>query len=120
MPEDQVRSTRAADMLLPLLVFAAVFLAFLPSLRNGFVGWDDDRNIEHNENYRGLGAAQLKWMFTTFHMGPYQPLSWMTLGADYLIGGTRPFGYHLTNVLLHALAAVLLMDVAARLIRLRA
>ncbi|HNW43734.1 MAG TPA: tetratricopeptide repeat protein [Elusimicrobiales bacterium] len=91
----------------PLLAAAVTFLVFLPSLKNGFVNWDDLQNIVENQNYRGLGWRQLKWMFTTFHLGPYQPLSWLTYGADYLAWGMDPFGYHLTNVVLHSANAAL-------------
>ena len=54
-------------------------------------------------------------MFTTFHMGHYQPLTWLTLGIDYLIWGLNPLGYHLTNLLLHCINAVVLYFVAVRL-----
>src|ERR1044071_3835585 len=92
-------------------------LVFLPSLRNGFVNYDDNLNFLENSHYRCLGIEQLRWMWTTFHMGPYQPLSWMTLGLDYVLWGMRPVGYHLTNIILHALAAGLFADVAMRLYR---
>jgi len=91
--------------LMPLLVAALTFAVFLPALRNGFVDWDDSENILTNMRFRGLGWEQLKWMFTTFHLGHYQPLSWLTLGSDYLVWGMDAFGYHLTNVLLHSLNA---------------
>lgn len=94
----------------------AALAVFLPSLRNGFVDWDDARNLLDNLAYRGLGAEQLRWMWTTFHLGPYQPLSWMTYGLDYLVWGMRPLGYHLTSVLLHALSAALLVLVVRRLL----
>ena len=55
-------------------------------------------------------------MWTTFHLGPYQPLSWMTYGLDYLVWGMRPLGYHLTSVLLHASSAGLLVAVVAHLL----
>ena len=54
-------------------------------------------------------------MWTTFHLGPYQPLSWMSYGVDYLLWGMKPFGYHLTAILLHALSAVLFAALAAQL-----
>ena len=88
--------------LIPLFIALLTFAVFLPALRNGFVNWDDDKNFLTNYLYRGLGWEQLKWMFTTFHTGPYQPLSWITFGLDYIIWGMNPFGYHLTNVLLHS------------------
>jgi len=77
----------------PALVALVTFVAFLPVLRAGFVTWDDDRNFLDNPAYRGLGPTQLRWMWTTFHMGHYVPLAWMTLGADYVVWGMTPAGY---------------------------
>lgn len=105
-----------------LAVFLAVLLTFWPALRNGFVDWDDPDNFLKNQNFRGLGAAQLGWMFTTSHMGHYQPLSWITLAGDYLWGravfgdGLDPRSYHLTNNLLHAANAVLVYLLALQLL----
>jgi hypothetical protein len=84
--------------LMPIVVALLAFSAFLPGLQNGFLFWDDHLNFLENPHYRGLGWAQLRWMFTTFHEGHYQPLSWLTLGLDYLVWGMNPFGYHLTNL----------------------
>ena len=93
------------------------FLAFLPSLENGFVDWDDEPNFQLNESYRGLGWTQLKWMFTAFHLGHYAPLTWITFGADYLVWGLDPLGYHLTNLLLHTANAVVFYLIAFRLLQ---
>ena len=103
---------------MPLLVALPAFAAFLPALQNGFVNWDDDKNFLENPHYRGLGWTQLRWMFTTFHEGHYQPLSWLTLGVDYVVWGMDPFGYHLTNLFLHAANAVVFYFVALCLLRL--
>jgi len=59
----------------PLLLAAAVFACYCPSLWAGFVNWDDDANFLENPAYRGLSPAHLRWMFTTTHMGNYQPLT---------------------------------------------
>lgn len=100
----------------PALAAALTFTVFLPALHNGFVNWDDFENLRDNYFYRGLGWTQLKWMFTTFHMGPYQPLTWMSFGLDYLIWGMSPFGYHLTSVVLHSLNALLSCLIFRRLL----
>jgi len=55
-------------------------------------------------------------MFTTFHMGHYIPLTWLTLGADYLVWGMDPTGYHLTSLLFHAATALGFYAVARRLL----
>jgi tetratricopeptide (TPR) repeat protein len=90
-------------------------LPYLPVLRAGFVTWDDDRNFLDNQQFRGLGWEQLRWMWTTVHMGHYIPLSWMTLGLDYSLWGMDARGYHLTNLLLHGACAVLLFRLARQL-----
>jgi tetratricopeptide (TPR) repeat protein len=83
------------------------FAVWLPSLRNEFVMWDDGLAFLDNPNYRGLGPDNLRWMFTTFLAGHYQPLSWITLGFDYVLWGMNPLGYHLTNIVFHTLTAVM-------------
>lgn len=91
---------------------------FLPALRNGFVTWDDERNFLENPHYRGLGLTNLGWMWTTFHLGHYVPLSWMTLGLDYELWGMNPAGYHATSILIHAINSALLFVLARTLFRL--
>ena len=103
-----------------LLVAFITFVAFSPALRNGFVNWDDLETLVENQNFRGFSWSHLLWMFTTFHQGHYQPLSWITFGLDYLLWGMEPFGYHLTNTLLHSANAVLFYFVSRRLLTIAA
>jgi hypothetical protein len=94
------------------------FLVFLPALHNGFVGWDDGTNLVKNPYFRGLGWAQLKWMWTNHLMEHYVPLTWMTYGLDYVLWKQRSYGYHLTNILLHAVNAGLFFWLALELLKL--
>src|SRR3989449_1218312 len=103
--------------LAPLLVALLTLTAFLPTLQNQFVSWDDDKNFLENPHYRGLGWTHLRWMWTT-HLGHYIPLTWMTLGLDYLLWGMNPVGYHLTSLLLHAANAVVFFFVVRRILTL--
>ncbi len=103
--------------LAPLLVALFTLAAFLPALQNQFVNWDDKDNFLDNPHYRGLGWTHLRWMWTT-HLGHYIPLTWMTLGLDYLLWGMNPLGYHLTNLLLHAANAVVFFFVVRRILTL--
>jgi tetratricopeptide (TPR) repeat protein len=102
--------------LLPGLIALITFVVFSPALRNDFVNWDDFETLVGNQNFRGLTWSHLHWMFTTFHMGHYQPLSWLTFGLDYLLWGMNPFGYHLTNILFHSANAVLFYFLTLRLL----
>jgi protein O-mannosyl-transferase len=107
-----------SSLVVPAALALTTFIAFLPALEAGFVNWDDDSNFLYNPNYRGLGAAQLQWMFTNFLMAHYIPFTWMTFGLDYVVWGMNPAGYHLTNILLHAANAVLFYFIALHLLRL--
>lgn len=101
---------------LPVLVAALAFLAFLPALDGAFLNWDDDRNFLWNTGYRGLGPAQLRWMVSATWMGHYIPLTWLTLGLNYTLGGMTPWGYHLGNLLIHAANAAVVFFVARHLL----
>jgi len=89
------------------IVAAVALLVFLPGLSNDFVNWDDDVNFLENPDYRGVGLDQLRWGASAFLLRHYHPLTWFTLSFDYALWGMNPAGYHLTNALLHALAAAL-------------
>jgi tetratricopeptide (TPR) repeat protein len=116
-PIAELMPSRIPEWAILLCIGLVSGAAFLPALSQGFI-FDDRSNIIDNEFFRGLDPARLKWMFTTFHMGHYQPLSWITLAIDYLIWGMNPLGYHLTNILLHAANALLVYWLAKRLIAL--
>ena len=102
----------------PALIAFLTFLVFLPGVFGDFLLWDDDKNYLDHLSWRGLGPRQLVWMFTSFHMGHYHPLTWLTLGVDYVLWGMNPVGYHLTSLLLHSATAVAFFFVARRLIAL--
>ncbi len=106
---------RWVSWLIPVLIVLVTSAAFLPALQNQFLRWDDHKNFLGNPHYRGLGWMHLRWMWTT-HLGHYIPLTWMTLGLDYVLWGMNPLGYHLTNLLLHAANAVLFYFVAFRIL----
>jgi protein O-mannosyl-transferase len=100
-----------------------VFVAFGPALSGGFLGWDDEDNIGRNYAFRGLDGPHVRWMFTTNHMGPYQPLAWLSLAVDHAIYGLggpdvwpEAGDYHRTSVAIHALAAVAFFFLARKLL----
>jgi protein O-mannosyl-transferase len=116
--ERRKEPSKPLDSWIAFLVALVTFAVFFPALRSEFVNWDDYELLVDNPRYRGLGWEQVRWMFSTFHNGHYQPLSWMTFALDYLIWGMEPFGYHLTNLVLHAANTALFYFLALRLLSL--
>jgi Tfp pilus assembly protein PilF len=114
-------STRLARMAAGAVAVAVALittLVFLPVLHADWVDWDDPTNFLNNTYYRGLEWPQLRWMMTTNLMGHWIPVTWLTLGVDYVVWGMNPFGYHLTNLLWQAASAALFYLVARRLLEL--
>lgn len=101
-----------------LAVVAAATAAFHPVLENGFVNWGDRADLLDNPRFRGFGAENVVWMFTTIQMGHYQPLSWLTFAGDYAVSGMEPRGFHRTSLILHIATAIAVFFLLQRLIRL--
>ena len=94
------KETSKLYWLVAVLVLTALVMS--PSLRNGWVSWDDPGYVEQNPLIEDLSVNGVKEMFTTPQvMGMYHPLTLVSLAIDHKIGGKNPFQYHLVNVLLH-------------------
>ncbi len=91
----------------PALAALVAFLVFLPSLRSGFVSWDDPMFLLEPTGWRGFGPAQWAWAFRSTVGTIWQPLAYLTYGLDFTFWGLDPRGYHLTNIVLHSVCAAL-------------
>lgn len=97
-----------------LSYIAALALAcYANTLGNGFV-FDDSAYLA-SDAVRSLALGEL---FGTSWMGLawYRPLTLLSLGLDFQLFGEAPWGYHLTNVLLHAVNSLLLYALARDLL----
>ena len=103
-----------------LLLILATVLAYANSLNNSFV-WDDDLLVVDNNyvrNWTYLDAAFVSDLFHDYTVGlasHYRPLQTVSYILDYKIWALKPFGYHLTNLLLHAACVVLVYLLMERL-----
>jgi hypothetical protein len=97
----------------------AVFVAMIamaiytPTLRYGFTYLDDNNLILDQQELLAKPSALYKVFGHSFFNDPsdayYRPVVNLTFAVNALLGGVCPFGYHLVNCLLHALACVLLL-----------
>src|SRR4051795_2138170 len=72
---------------IPTALGLAAAAAFLPVLGQGFVKWDDEQNFYRNFEFGGLSWDRVRWAWTTFRLGVYQPLAWMLLEAECSLWG---------------------------------
>jgi hypothetical protein len=83
-----------------------VLLVYLPAMRGGFV-WDDDSwTFRIAALLRDVSGLRSIW-FRPTAMQQYYPLSGTTFWLDYHLWKFWPVPYHVENVLLHALSAIL-------------
>ncbi|MFH1039081.1 MAG: tetratricopeptide repeat protein [PVC group bacterium] len=97
-----------------LLIILLTILVFSPSLGSGFVNWDDNQLLK-NTGWRGCRPDNIAWWFTSMVNGDYKPLVWASYNFDYLFWSFNPAGYHLSNVLIHALNAWLVFLILLKL-----
>src|SRR5262249_48522995 len=100
------RWLRLAPLFIALAVVAVYATA--PSLK--FIGFDDTEILK--QRYFIIGdLSKIKLAFTTdAFLGTngsfYRPLQTVSFMLDALVGGPKPFIYHLTNLLLHIVASL--------------
>ena len=98
-------STWVSRVLAGALIVAAVLVSYLPVLHAGYI-IDDDTYVTANPQMRDL--AGLKRIWSDLSATPqYYPLVFTSFWIENQIWGQRPAGYHITNVVLHALNALL-------------
>lgn len=96
-----------------LLLAVSVFIAYQPVLRGGFI-WDDDDYVTNNWTLHDFNGLKHIW-FDTQATPQYYPLVHTTFWLEYHAWKLNPVGYHVVNVLLHALGSILLWRVLKRL-----
>lgn len=92
-------------------------IAYSPTFKNEITNWDDDKYITENPFFKNFDLQTAKELFTNkdkrFYMGNYHPLSMISLSIDYKIGGIdekgniKPLMFHVTQLLLHIIALLL-------------
>lgn len=91
-------------------------LVYANALLNGWAG-DDMVIVAKNARVHGLGATLAAWRLPYWPppldtMGLYRPLTMLSYGVQWALSGGLPWMFHLTNILLHALATTLCVAIA--------
>ncbi len=104
--------TRADPVALAVLV---AVICYLPALRDGFA-LDDVPIIRDNLQIHSLGtlplALRVPYWYAEGHL--YRPLTTLSFGLEWVLGGGRPLLFHALNLVWHALVTALVVRLALR------
>jgi len=100
-----------------VLIVVLTGVTYWPTLQNGFLplGFDDGLILD-TLAIRALSWGNLYTLLTEFNQAHYVPLTLLSLAVDFRLWELDPFGYHVTNVALQALTAVLAYGFAVPLL----
>ena len=95
-----------------ILIVVAAVIAYLPSIRGGFI-FDDGRLLTDNPLIMASDGLYRFW-FTT-ETTDYWPVTYTTLWIEWRLWGRNPIGYHVTNLILHIVEALLIWIILRKL-----
>ena len=95
-----------------LLLIVGVAMAYAPIWKAGFI-WDDDLLVTANPLVQAGDGLRGIWFSTC--LPDFFPVTSTSFWLEWRLWGANPLGYHLANLCLHALAAVLLWRILDRL-----
>lgn len=108
-PDRRARLRRAGQI---ALLFAVVAVGYWPAIDGGFI-WDDTVLLSEAPLVHAPDGLRRFWLTT--EAPDYWPLTNTTFWLEWRLWGTNTTGYHATNLLLHAVEAVLVWALLARL-----
>ncbi len=102
--------------LIALLLAFITLIVFLPAGWYQFLNYDDNEYVTDNPFVKnGLNWTDLKWAFTAFHSGNWQPLTWISHQTDCELFGLNAGAHHIVNILFHAANVALVFMLLLRL-----
>lgn len=89
-------------------VFLITLLIYIPAMSAAYI-WDDDQEVHANVALRDFHGLVQAWKGAPGTGADYLPLKTTMLWVEYQIWGAKPEGYHVMNIVVHAIAALLLI-----------
>jgi len=94
--------------LLSALLVLLVIALYWPATGHDFVSFDDNEYVTANPHVQGgLSWQAVRWAFATPVSCNWHPATLLSHALDCQLYGLKPWGHHLTSLLLHALNTVL-------------
>jgi len=88
------------------IIAVITFFVLSPSLKNGFVNWDDFDYVTANSMVMNKTVPLIKILKTPVS-GNYHPITILSLALNYQFGDLDPVWYHAVNLIFHVLNTIL-------------
>jgi len=89
----QQTASRREQWATAALLALGTLALYLPSLRDGFINYDDNYYVTANLHVlRGLSWNNLGWAMRTITYGNWHPLTWLAHMAEVQLFGLNPAG----------------------------
>ncbi len=98
-------------MILACIVLLVSFIVYISVIDSGFI-WDDTELL-----YKPIKSTQSPYSFFFQSATFYRPLLHMSMALDYSLWGLDPAGYHLTNIILHMINALLVFVLCYQILK---
>jgi tetratricopeptide (TPR) repeat protein len=107
---NKINTSPQKQILIVYIVLTVVTVAVFWQVNQfDFVNIDDNMYVTQNSHVQsGITLDGLRWAFGTKYFDLWHPLVWLSFMLDYQLHGLNAGGYHLTNLILHILSALLL------------
>jgi protein O-mannosyl-transferase len=105
-------SARLQDIAAGALLFCAILVAYIPALKGGPL-WDDDGHMTRPDLQSLHGLWRIWFEFGATQQ--YYPILHSAFWVEHRMWGDAVLGYHLTDIVLHATAACLVVAIMRRL-----
>lgn len=97
------------QLLIISVVLAAVTLAVFWQVNGYDFAFDDEVYVIRNYHIQsGITMESITWAFRTRYADLWNPVLWLAFMVDYQMFDLNAGGYHMTNLVLHILSALLL------------
>jgi Flp pilus assembly protein TadD len=94
-----------AEYKIAFIYFALAFVTLIvywQVMRCDFVDYDDCVYVVDNQHVQsGLGWQNIRWAFAAPHLSFWHPLTMLSHMLDCTLFGLKPWGHHLSSLLLH-------------------
>ena len=105
---------KRSGLLIAGIISLVTLVVYLPTLKNGFVNWDDPHYVFLNTHIRLMNPEFFRWAFFDASTVYWHPLTWISHALDYAVWGLNPLGHHLTSIVLHALNTFIVVILSIR------